>query len=141
MPTVWSEKWHAAEEWPDKLRTLLESEKIPCTAGGPYDNWDLQVDGGLLGGTRLVMAVEEHGAGRQMLKFRVRRRLSSVALFLVFFFLVLFVAAAMDKAWFASGVLVSLAFILTARMLYESAISAAAFANAIRTLEKEIRND
>ena len=44
--------------------------------GGDYDDWDLEVRGGLLGGARLRLGVEEHGAGKQMLRFRAWMRLS-----------------------------------------------------------------
>ena len=139
--TVWSEKGRTAGEWLGKLKTLLDSERIPFTTGSDYNSWDLQVNGGLLGGARLVMAIEEHGAGRQMLKFRIRKLFPLTGSFLVALFFVLFLVAAQDKAWLASVVLVSTAFIVAARMLYEAAASAAGLAAAIRILGKEISND
>lgn len=39
--------------------------------GGDYDHWDLEVCGGTLGRARVLMAVEEHGAGRQLIRFRI----------------------------------------------------------------------
>src|SRR5205085_2187299 len=69
--TLWSETWRSAEDW----LTALEMHAQHYTAvlrGGDFDNWDLRLRGGVLGSVRLTMAVEEHGAGRQLLRFRVR---------------------------------------------------------------------
>src|SRR3970282_517186 len=40
--------------------------------GGDFDPWDLHVRGGLLGAARGLVAVEEHGGGRQMIRLSVR---------------------------------------------------------------------
>jgi hypothetical protein len=42
---------------------------------GPYDRFELDVKGGPCGGARVRFAVEEHGEGRQYLRFRVWPRL------------------------------------------------------------------
>jgi hypothetical protein len=38
--------------------------------GGDFDTWDLELRGGLFGGVRIQLVVEEHGGGKQFLKFR-----------------------------------------------------------------------
>jgi hypothetical protein len=43
-----------------------------AASGGSFDGWDLEVRSGLLGGARVTLAPEEHGAGKQNLIFRVR---------------------------------------------------------------------
>jgi hypothetical protein len=48
--------------------------------GGPTDHWDLEVRGGLLGGARVLLTVEEHGAGRQYLRARIHPHLRLPAL-------------------------------------------------------------
>jgi GT2 family glycosyltransferase len=138
--SVWSETWRPAGDWLGMLQTRLVSKKIPFTTGGDYDNWDLQVNAGLLGGARLLMAMEEHGAGKQMLKFSVRKLFPVSASLLFAFFALLSLAAALDKAWFASGTLACIAVMLAARIRYETASAAAVFSDAIRNLEKETRN-
>ncbi len=72
--TSWSEKWAGAESWLDRLQAALRSRGWSVEAGGDYDSWDLQL-GGLLGSARLRLAVEEHGAGKQLLRWRVWPRL------------------------------------------------------------------
>ena len=139
-PTVWSETWHSADDWLGLLCTRLVTEKIPFKNGGDYDNWDLQVNGGLLGGARLVMAIEEHGEGKQLLKFSVRRLFPVAASLLLALFASLCLAATLDKAWLAAGVLGSIASMLAARIIYEAASSAAVFSDTIRYLQKETGN-
>jgi len=38
--------------------------------GGGFDRWDLQIRSGLFGEVRLLMAIEEHGEGKQLIRFR-----------------------------------------------------------------------
>ncbi len=42
--------------------------------GGPYATWDLELSGGALGAARVLVAVEEHGRGRQLVRSRVWQR-------------------------------------------------------------------
>ena len=44
--------------------------------GGDTDRWDIQVRLGPLGSARLRVAVEEHGQGRQLVRYRVWPRWS-----------------------------------------------------------------
>jgi hypothetical protein len=139
--TMWSETWRPAEDWLGMIQAWLAAEKIPSMPGGDYDNWDLQVNGGLLGGARLVMAMEEHGAGKQMLKFRIRKLFPVPASLLVAVFALLTLASVLAQAWIATGVLGFIAIMVGARILHESAASAAVFSDAIRYLENEAGND
>ena len=47
--------------------------------GGDIDRWDIQVRLGPLGSARLRVAVEEHGQGRQLVRYRVWPRWSRAA--------------------------------------------------------------
>jgi hypothetical protein len=49
----------------------MQARGITVLRGGPFERWDLHLKIGWLGGARLRMAVEEHGEGRQLLRFRV----------------------------------------------------------------------
>ena len=66
--------------------------------GGEYDRWDLEVRDGMCGSARILMAVEDHAAGNQLVRLRVWPRLSPVAVSFVLTFAVLAVAAWVDKA-------------------------------------------
>jgi hypothetical protein len=73
--------------------------------GGDYDRWDLEVHAGLLGFARLLMAVEDHGAGNQFVRVRLWPKCSLLGLLLPVLFASLSVAAPLDNAWVASAIL------------------------------------
>ena len=95
-------------------------------AGGDFDSWDLQVQGGLLGRARLSLAIEEHGAGRQLLRLRIFHCPTLHVNLLAMTLALIALVAALDAAWIASGVLCTLALLLAARSNYESGIAATA---------------
>jgi len=68
--TTWSETWHSPAELLGELQALLESRGAVAWHGGDFDSWDLEVRGGVFGAVRTRMAVEEHGSGRQLIRFR-----------------------------------------------------------------------
>ena len=61
----------AAEHLGDISQTLREAGAA-VRPGGDFDRWDLEVRLGGLGVVRVLMATEEHGAGRQLLRFRIQ---------------------------------------------------------------------
>jgi O-antigen biosynthesis protein len=63
---LWTERWQAPSARLAALERTLRAEGAVVTRGGPWDHWDLDVRGGLFGGARMRMAVEEHGSGRQL---------------------------------------------------------------------------
>jgi GT2 family glycosyltransferase len=69
--TVWSERWRALEMWLGDVEDLIRRTGASPVRGGRYDRWDLEVRGGLLGATRMLATVEEHGQGRQLLRLKM----------------------------------------------------------------------
>jgi hypothetical protein len=69
--TTWSEDWHPPPERLAALERAFRADGFVVARGGAWDRWDLAIHGGALGGARLRMAVEEHGAGRQLARVRV----------------------------------------------------------------------
>src|SRR5207302_2801590 len=76
----WSEQWHSTEERVATISAALRASGPVIRSGGDWDRWDLQVRGGLLGGARLRIGIEEHGSGRQLIRVRSWPRVSPVAL-------------------------------------------------------------
>jgi GT2 family glycosyltransferase len=73
---VWSEHWRSQT---DRLLALEHDLRARCMSimrGGDTDRWDIQVRIGPLGSARLRAAVEEHGQGRQLVRYRVWPRWS-----------------------------------------------------------------
>ena len=100
--------------------------------GSEYDRWDLKLRGGLLGGLRLRIALEEHGSGKQLVLVRMMPTGSPLGFAMPLLFAALAAGAASDQAWWALGVLLTIALALTLRALWESG---AATAMVIRVLE------
>jgi O-antigen biosynthesis protein len=71
---VWSEEWQEPRAWLEAAAAALREQQVMVHEGGDFDDWDLEVMTGRLGRVRLLLAIEEHGAGREMLRFRATAR-------------------------------------------------------------------
>ena len=67
---LWVGRWQDVHERLHGLRALMKSDGAVVLSGGDYDDWDLEVRGGILGGARLLMAVEDTGSGTQLVRVR-----------------------------------------------------------------------
>ncbi len=113
-------------ERPESLAATLESAEsqirragVAVIRAGPYDSWDLELRGGLLGVVRWRSCLEEHGRGRQLLRVRLEPETSSAGGLLVILPTLLAMLAALDGAAAASLALVGLAAAAAARIVLE----------------------
>jgi O-antigen biosynthesis protein len=118
---TWSETWRAAPEWLEALRACLRSRGVLAAPGGEYDRWDLEIRGGLLGGARLRLAVEEHGAGKQLLRWRVWPRVSPTWLSIAGSLAAIAAAAANDHSITGASLLATGAILVVLRTASECA--------------------
>jgi len=132
--TIWSENWRAPEAWLGQIRETAAARGAIVRTGGDFDRWDLEARGGVLGSARLRAAVEEHGAGRQLLRARSWPRLAPLGLLLSILLCLLAGAAAADGARDAAAVLAVSAALLTCRMLLECASAVAVLRTAVRAV-------
>jgi O-antigen biosynthesis protein len=132
MSLIWSEYWQAPAERLHSMEVAFRVVGARVHRGGDYDRWDLEVRGGLLGVTRTLMAIEEHGAGRQLVRFRSWPRCTA-GLTLILPFAILSTAAALGHAWAAAIILGVVALLLALRTLQECA---SAMAITLRVLEQ-----
>jgi GT2 family glycosyltransferase len=102
---VWSETWRPLEQRLESLEAALREQGVCVARGGIYDAWDLELRGGLLGSVRACLAVEDHGGGSQMVRFRMWPRVRPAALGLTALLAALAGLAALDGAWAAAGIL------------------------------------
>jgi GT2 family glycosyltransferase len=130
---LWSEQWQSAEERLRTLEAVLRAERVVVPRGSDYDRWDLEVRGGLLGTTRLRMAIEEHGAGKQLIRFRAWPRCPPAGLVLIVVFGSLAVGAALDQAEVAFALMCGAAVLLGLHALGECH---AAMAVVVRALQQ-----
>jgi GT2 family glycosyltransferase len=83
MAERWSERWRAPDEWLATVEGALRATGAAFRRGGDFDRWELHVRGGLLGAARVRMVVEDHGAGRQLVRHLAWPRCSGLAALLL----------------------------------------------------------
>jgi hypothetical protein len=119
-PTLWFEEWHEPAMLLDKLSEALHNAGVAAHLGGDFDDWDLEMRGGLFGSSRLSLAVEEHGGGKQLFRFRIRPRPSPWGLAGAGMFSLIAILSAVDGAWFATLPAAAFGFWLLAMALRDS---------------------
>jgi GT2 family glycosyltransferase len=128
---VWSERWRPAEERLESIEALVGGSGLPVFRGGTYDRWDVHVRSGPLGSARLIMGVEDHALGRQLVRLRWWPRCAPGGLSAAALFAALAAVAALDGAWAACGVLAAVPLELALRALQECTAAMDALARAL----------
>jgi hypothetical protein len=128
---LWSEEWGSPGDRLSDINTLAREQHKVVRVGGDYDDWDIELCGGM-GDARLVMAVEEHGAGKEMLRFRYWMKLPTVVSVALGAGALLTILAATGDAWVAAGV-IGLGVLVTAVFSLRQAARGMAVFNAVLT--------
>ena len=132
--SLWSETWHAASERLAAVDRALRSHGVSVVSGGDFDEWDLEVRDGVFAAVRMRMAAEEHGGGKQLVRFRAAPVFSKGAVFLLIGVLGMSLGAAHDHAWIASGAIGVVAAILFARIFQDCATAMSAVVSTLQRL-------
>jgi GT2 family glycosyltransferase len=103
--TTWHEHWRPPAARRTALEQALRDGGQVVRSGGAYDRWDLEVRAGALGRARLLLAVEEHGQGRQLVRARVWPHVSFVGVLIALACAAAATVAVGDRAWLAAAVL------------------------------------
>jgi hypothetical protein len=74
----WHEVWQHPRERVRHIEDGIKRAGGRVSRGGPYDRWDLELLGGVAGTARLLVVVEEHGRGRQLIRCRVWPRVGGI---------------------------------------------------------------
>ncbi len=137
---VWSEAWHEPEAWVRRMREAISREGTCVTDGGPYDRWDLEVAGGALARARLLVAVEDHGAGRQYVRLGLWPKCSGVGLAVIAFLAAVAGAAATNAAWIAAALFALAAASVIARVAQQAGRALAVLEQAVAGLTQTSEN-
>ena len=103
--SIWTDQ---AGEQDQRLRTLeadLRAEGACVLRGGRHAPWDLGVRGGFFGSARLILAVEDHPGGHQMVRVRWWPKVPVRGPIVTLVFAALTYGAVHDRAWVAAAVL------------------------------------
>ena len=127
---MWTERWRAPEARLHGIEQTLRVRQMVVRRGGDYDRWDLEARGGVLGVARMIMGVEEHGQGRQMVRARLWPRAAAAGLLATFALAVIALLAYVDGADTASRILALAAVALGARIAWECGTAVGALRDA-----------
>lgn len=132
--SLWHEHWEAPAHTLTRLQALLVQSGSVVMTGGDYDHWDLEIRGGLFGGARLLMATEDHGSSRQMVRFRISPKWCRTALMLAALFAVISLGAAGDGAYTVSVLSAVFSVAIIARVSADSGFAAGSVSDALQQL-------
>lgn len=139
--SIWSETWKASEQRLEEIEAIIRKNGKVVIRGGEFDRWDLQIRGGLLGSIRLLMAIEVHGRGKQMLRFRSWPEVSNFALASILSFELLSAIAMIYQARQAVIILIVGTFLLLSWAIGDCAVAMAAWLRVLeqlRGIEKDL---
>jgi GT2 family glycosyltransferase len=128
---VWNERWASSNDRLSILEEGLRGDGVLIGPGGVFDRWDLEARGGMLGAARLRMTIEEHGAGRQLLRFRITPRPTRSAVIAACVSGAVAASAALHDAWTAAAVVAAVGAVVLLRALAEASLSTAALLRGV----------
>jgi GT2 family glycosyltransferase len=128
---LWTVRWRSHDERLRGIDEALRGAGAVARHGGDFDRWDLEARGGPLGSARLLVGVEEHGQGQQMVRARTWPRAGAGGLVACAALAALAWAAAFDGATPVGGVLAAGAIALAARIAWECGLATRALTDAV----------
>ena len=135
--SAWREQWKAPHERLTAMHDALRKAGAVSWRGDDYDDWDLAVRGGFWGTARMRMAVEEHGAGKQMLRFRMWPHVSVRVVSLVLMTVALAAGAFVDGAWAVGALFAAISTALTSAAAVDAARALGALSAAVPAAEAD----
>ena len=134
---LWSEKWLDSCEVLRSLESVLRSDGAVVRRGGNYDDWDLEIRGGLFGGVRVRTVAENYGRGKFMLRLRSRPWFSISGVATSVLLLIACLAALLDGSSYGAGILGTLSFMFGAITFRCGAVAVGAIHRALIKLDFE----
>lgn len=138
--SVWSERWRSGDVWLADLETTLRKRHAVVSRGGDFDRWDLRVQTGFSSFVLVFMAIEEHGSGKQLVRFRCRPQTVVSIRVLVYALSALALLAAFDHNRIGFLTLGFVAAALSARAFRECGATMAAVLAALAESDRDVRS-
>ena len=135
--SVWSEQWQEQEQRLRAMEAGLRADGASVLRGGRHARWDLEVRGGFFGAARLLMGVEEHSGGKQLIRLRWWPFVPVRGPLLTLVFAGLTFGATRDHAWVAAAVLSGGALLFAGRTLEQCTAAMATVRDAVARLRDE----
>jgi hypothetical protein len=97
----------------------------------------LEIRGGTAGAVRLKLAIEEHGAGKQMLLFRLQPRITAAAIAALIVLVLFSTAAIIDHSIPVGATFAAFVFLAFLRIVSDCTAAGVAAHNAIESLSRK----
>ncbi|WP_299289573.1 glycosyltransferase [uncultured Mucilaginibacter sp.] len=134
--TLWSEEWIAAEVWLERIEKELINLKTRVQRGNNFDRWDLQARNSMFSTSRGLLVIEEHGAGKQLLRFKIWPSIPKIVIVAVVTLTIIAVFAAINHAVTVSVILSIIVLLIAAEYFKDSASTMYDLYTAFTGLEK-----
>jgi hypothetical protein len=130
----WHEVWQHPRERVRHIEDGIKRAGGRVSRGGPYDRWDLELLGGVAGTARLLVVVEEHGRGRQLIRCRVWPRVGGIVPWLALGLTATSGVAMAARAWTGTALAGAALAVLVATVLAECGHAVAAGLTAFEAM-------
>jgi hypothetical protein len=117
------------------IESALRTQGTVVARGGEFETVDLRVRGGFFGRVNVLTAVEEHGAGRQLIRIRQWPRGSVTGLVLLLVCVSTGLGAYLDRAWPAFLLLMIMSVLLSGRIIIECGTAAGRLSQALEVVK------
>lgn len=134
---LWREQWQCPLVRLEAIEDTLRAAGTSSARGGDYDRWDLEVRGGVLGAVRLLSTTEEHGAGKQLVRFRLWPTCTWQGIAVSVVLMTLALGAASSSTWLVAALLGLGAVVPLYRMGQECAGAMATLWHALQQASRE----
>ncbi|MBD1918057.1 glycosyltransferase [Phormidium sp. FACHB-322] len=131
---LWSEEWYSSEDWLSDFYQGFSRHGAIASHGGDFDPWDLEIRSGLTGSIRILMVIEEHGNGKQLVRLRSWPKIAPTAVGILIIMILLTAAAARDESIFAAFVLGCATFAGGATIAWDCSTAASTYLQSVNQL-------
>jgi GT2 family glycosyltransferase len=128
----WYDSWLAPRDRVARIESAARLAGARIERGGPYARFDLEIAGGAVASARLLVSVEEHGRGRQLMRCRVWPRLAPAAAAGISLLSLLVVAVQATGHAVLAPVLAGVVATIAAVAAWESGVAVASARSAVR---------
>ena len=133
----WSELWHSIEDRLSGIEKKLTQLRSRVKRGGDFDQWDIQVSNGLFARSRGLLTIEEHGGGKQMLRFKCRAGFSATAIFITVLLAGISLYAVLDNNYLVAGIFCFFLAMVVSWGLYEACTTLSSMYIALMAADNE----
>jgi len=137
----WTEQGRDPDDWVRATEVAGAASGAVVGHGGAFDRWDLEVHAAPPASARVLVAVEDHGGGQQLVRFRVSPRVRLVSVLTIVVLAGLGAAAAADGATIAALLLMGSAAVGGARTACSCALATGIAGEAFRSVTGEGDHD